>query len=143
MKYKFWVIYLAIVFLFTGIGYFAISNVSDIPMALSDSEMAVLRGTVGSDRKCVLSAEPGCTNGECEDTPTGLATYGYRYNDCVPYTGWYCNYWGPNDAQIMCRSVYYLPDCSDYIWEIPEGKDYEIIKIRPDTTSDCNSRRMR
>lgn len=144
MKNKFWIAYLTVVFLFTGIGYFAIGNVPDIPLALSDAEMSVLRGTVGSNERCILLSEPGCDNKKCEEEPAvGIAYYGYRYNDCQPWNGWYCNYWGPHDAQIICRAVFYLPDCSDYIWEWDEKRKRKKVKIRDDTTSNCNSRLLR
>ena len=77
MKYKFWAIYLAITVLFTGIGYFALGNVSDIPLALSESEMDVLRGTSpGSNRKCLASNEEGCTDSKCGQVPIGQVKTG-------------------------------------------------------------------
>lgn len=150
MKYKFWTIYIAIVTLFAGIGYFALADVSDIPLALSESDMATLRGAVGSDERCIIKSEPGCTDSNCHTTPRTLATYGYYFNDCQSYSRWYCNYWGPSTgskAQTMCRTVYYNQDCSDYIWETHDENGNPLkrprIKVKLDQMADCNSRLIR
>ena len=142
MKNKFWVYYLAFVSLLTGIGYFAIANVSNVPLTLSDSEMAFLRGTVGSDERCIRSSRLGCENSDCNQPPIGQATYGSEFNECQSWNGWYCDYRGPMDAQVLCRIVYYTANCDGYHWEENENGEY-VVKIRNETTSDCSSRRMR
>jgi len=143
MKTKFWIHYLAFVLLLTGVGYFAIANISDVPLALSESEMASLRGTVGENSKCIRSSERGCANTECQDDPEGQVTYGYRYNDCQWKNGWYCNYWGPHDAQVICRIAFYHPDCSGPIMIQNVVTGIWEPRIEQETASDCNSRLMR
>lgn len=132
MKSKFWVYYFTLVLLLSGLAYVATSNVSDVPFALSDSEMAVLRAT-GSDQKCVRQSEPGCDDSKCQedDPPLGSETFGQKYNDCQWANGWKCKFWGPDDAQILCRILVYSNNCSTY-----EHTEF-------DTSADCHSTRMK
>jgi len=125
MKTKFWSYYLAFVLFLCGMAYVAISDDTDMPLALSDSEMAELRGT-GSDERCIRSSEPGCDNTSCQP-PDYKATYGYRYNECQSYNGWTCSYRGPHSAQTLCRTVPYDSGCQN----AGEPED--------DTSSDCVS----
>ena len=140
MKFKFWVIYLAITVLFTGIGYFALGNVSDIPLALSDSEMGALRGAAGWGEKCVKNANKlGCQTRACTPNTDNIRYYGFPYNACVA-TGTYtnCNLWG-EATQVVCRKVYYNKACTEKILEKPPGKDYWVTKVRKVKMEDCNT----
>ena len=110
MKHKFWISYLTLVLLLSAVAYVAISDETDVPLALSDSEMAELRGT-GYNERCVLDAADGCTDLSCEDAPYGLARYSRKINACRSYNGWSCNSRG---TQVSCRIVYYDSGCSNY-----------------------------
>ena len=130
MKNKFWVYYLTLVLFLSGLTYVAISDVSDVPLALSDSEMAALHAAGITNQRCMRANEPGCDNSACDEEPTGIATYGQRYNDCEWYNGWKCNWWGPDDAQVLCRNAIYSDDCSKF------------DRIELDTSANCNSSLM-
>lgn len=114
MKHKFWVYYLTLVLLFSGLAYVAISDDADVPLALSDSEMSVLRGTLANYR-CVDNASNGCANSTCQQDPFGEATYGQSYNDCRSPADTDCNFKGPADAQPTCRRVIYENNCTQQI----------------------------
>ena len=110
---KFWVYYLTLIFLLTGVGYFAIANVSDVPLALSDSEMALLQGTA-ANYKCVDNATFGCTNSSCVPNTDGIASYGEWYNDCIATNGSRCSFRG-QATQTLCRRAQYSIDCEEFI----------------------------
>jgi hypothetical protein len=109
---KFWVYYLAFVFMLTGVGYFAIANVSDVPLALSDSEMVLLRGTA-ANHKCVDDATFGCADSPCVPNTDGIASYGEWYNDCVAYNNSNCSFRG-QPTQTICRRSQYSLDCETF-----------------------------
>ena len=113
MKAKFWFSYLALVLLLSAIAYVAISEETDVPLTLSDEDMAVLRGT-GADEKCILSSSPGCTTNTSCSSPTYRKTYGYNFNDCQDYTDSTCSWRGPHDAQTLCVTVPYDSGCNNY-----------------------------
>ena len=113
MKHKFWVYYLTLVLLFSGLAYVAISDDADVPLALSDSEMSVLRGTLANYR-CVDNATFGCADSDCDQDPFGIQTRGQWYNDCRHYPDYNCNFRGPANAQITCRKLVYINNCSQF-----------------------------
>ena len=71
MKTKFWVIYLLVVTLLSGVAYIAISDDSDLPLTLSESEMAALQGatyTPGFQNSwCQYNGAEGCWKATCEE----------------------------------------------------------------------------
>ena len=121
MNRKFWFSYLAFVLLLSGVAYVAISDETDMPLVLTDSEMAELRGT-GYNERCILNATDGCSSFSCEDAPYGMAQYSHKINACRSYSGYHCSSRG---TQTYCTIVYYDSSCSNY------QKPYK------QTTSDC------
>lgn len=126
MKTQFWACYIALVLLLSGLVYIALSDASHVPLVLSDSEMAELRGAA-SDQRCGTQNGRGCSDSTCRQTPFGKATYGVRFDDCYWAAGWECKWWGDHKAQVMCRNAIYKNNCGTY------------VKTVNDTTSDCYS----
>ena len=124
MKHKFWVYYLTLVLLFSGLAYVAISDDADVPLALSDSEMSVLRGTLANYR-CVDDASNGCANTSCQQDPFGEITTGEDYNDCRHANNSKCVFRGPNNAQVTCRR------------EIRENNCTQFVRIEVDRIQNC------
>ena len=113
MKHKFWVSYLALVLLLSGLTYVAISDDTDVPLALSDTEMSLLQGT-GSDQKCV--SQKGCTNTPCDpENRYGRSSYGIPHKDCRNYNGWSCSRRGNPDEQKSCRVSVKKDFCKTYV----------------------------
>ena len=113
MKPKFWFSYLALVLLLSGVAYFAISDDTDVPLALSDAEMSLLQGT-GADQKCV--SEAGCSNTPCDtENYYGRTSYSIPHKHCRNYNGWNCSWRGEPDAQQSCRVAIYKNYCHDYV----------------------------
>lgn len=129
MKPKFWFYYLTLVLLFSGLAYVAISDVSDVPLALSDSDMAALQGTAGegANRRC-MNHQSGCTTIPCK---SGVATFGYPYRECFNWTGYYCNQTG--NMQTICETIYYEDS------KCQERKENGYF---PETARNCSSRLM-
>ena len=73
MKTQFWACYIALVLLLSGLAYIAISDASHVPLVLSDSEMAELRGAA-SDQRCGTQNGRGRSDSTCRQTPFGKAT---------------------------------------------------------------------
>jgi hypothetical protein len=106
MQHKFWFFYLAFVLLLSGVAYVAISDDTDVPLALSDSEMAVLQAT-GQDEKC-KSHRPGCDRTTCDTTYyLGISTKPFYKKRCVSdYPGYNCTYGGTRKRDACLTTVY-------------------------------------
>lgn len=114
MKHKFWFSYLAVVFLLSGLAYVAISEDTDVPLALSDTEMSILQG-MGSDQKCV--SQSGCSYTPCDTSNYyGRTSYSISHKDCRNYNGWNCSRRGGPNAQKSCRIAVYRNYCQDYVY---------------------------
>ncbi len=111
MQYKFWFFYLAFVLLLSGVAYVAISDDTDVPLALSDSEMAVLQAT-GLDEKC-MDWMPGCENTSCDPANFfGTSQQALSIRKCVSNPGHTCYQAGQVGDQESCVITIYLDHCT-------------------------------
>ena len=110
MQHKFWFFYLALVLLLSGVAYVAISDDTNVPLALSDSEMAVLQAT-GVDEKCEPH-RPGCVKTACDPTYLeGIELKPFYLKRCVSNTGYTCTYGGARKRD-SCLTIVYTNYCN-------------------------------
>ena len=102
MKAKFWVYYLGIVTVLSGLAYFAIATVPDLPLTLSDEDMDALQGTTYHDNHKCKRNVPGCKKINCENS---IVKRGFPHSRCMRKTGKRCNV--NNNIQVACKSIYY------------------------------------
>ena len=111
MKHKFWFSYLALVLLLSGLAYVAISDDTDVPLALSDSEMAVLQAT-GWNEKC-MDWMPGCENISCDPANFfGISQEALSIRKCVSKPNHTCSQAGQVGDQESCVITIYLDHCT-------------------------------
>ena len=119
MKTKFWVIYLVVVTLLSGVAYVAISEDTDVPLALSDADMEKLRATAIPNSEC-LRNRPACDgiiSYTCQAAPRGLVFIpGNDYRKCYPnYTNFTCHQ--HNAIQEHCYYEAWNWNCTQkYTW---------------------------
>ncbi len=129
MQHKFWFSYLALVLLLSGLAYVAISDDTDVPLALSDSEMAVLHAT-GTNEKC-WDFRPGCNTSSCDPTYyDGRKRRALNIRKCYTKTGYICRSAGLSNAQESCVVTLYTNHCQD------KGRTYR------ERTYDCVDEQM-
>lgn len=123
MQHKFWFSYLAFVLLLSGVAYVAISDDTDVPLALSDSEMAVLQAT-GINEDC-KSHIPGCSNSTCDSSYYFGSDQESRYlSRCVSgHPGHNCTTGGARKKD-KCLYTYYVNHCNTQYGTYLE-RDYE------------------
>ena len=111
MQHKFWFFYLALVLLLSGVAYVAISDDTNVPLALSDSEMAVLQAT-GQDEDC-RPHRPGCPRITCDPTSYfGRNQKPFYLKRCVSgYPGHNCTQGGTRKKDA-CLTDYYVNFCN-------------------------------
>lgn len=104
-----------VVTLLSGVAYVAISEDTDVPLALSEADMEKLRATGIPNAKC-LGNRPACNNttsNSCQENPYG---YTYRkllesYEKCVTnYTNYVCNQ--HSAVQEHCEFEVYNDTCT-------------------------------
>ena len=112
MQKKFWFFYLAFVLLLSGVAYVAISDDTNVPLALSDSEMAVLQAT-GADEEC-KDWMPGCNTTSCNpSTYSGTARSSLWIDKCMHAPGETCSQAGQWNDQRACRVEEWENHCRD------------------------------
>lgn len=110
MKHKFWFAYLALILLLSGLAYVAISDDADVPLALSDSEMAVLHAT-GINEKC-WDFRPGCNNTSCDPTyEYGSERERIHIRACYEKKNHICSMAGQSTDQPSCKVTVYTDYC--------------------------------
>lgn len=111
MQHKFWFFYLAFVLLLSGVAYVAISDDTNVPLALSDSEMAVLQAT-GVDEDC-MDWMPGCKNTTCDPANfIGTTETALSIRKCVYWPGETCSQAGQPDDEDACEVEQYVDHCN-------------------------------
>jgi len=132
MRMKFWLIYGVVGGLLLVACYFVTADLSRSPLALSDEEMAAIRGSwwARSNMRCIWVG--GCPTEFCRPNTThnydqvGNDAYDECRNDsgytCFeeepPYSSWYCKYrtYNVNNCDPNYASEWQwnpLPDCTN------------------------------
>ena len=102
MKTKFWRLYLPIVFLFLGVVYWSTAEMSDVPLALSDTQMEQLSGSL-IDWDCI--AIPPCGGVPCNNN---------NHVEVVPM--WWCTTCETDPSNTCYYEVTYCTVCQVRIY---------------------------
>jgi len=126
MKWRFWGVYLPIVAMVIGGVYLAIAHLPDVPMVISDTEMAQLRGSLIYDEMECDKNLGYCDTFGCPQVIPNVAQYPLaEYQGCIGSAGKKC--------ETLAEYNYCVQDYYNY------GCDGPITWHRIMTTPECRT----